>query len=134
MEKIRIDKWLWTVRIFKTRTLASNACKSGKVKVKEKNAKPSLIVFPGDVIRVSKNGFDLTFKVEKIIKSRVSATIAAPCYEDLTPESELNKYKDWFVGKSQSEGRDKGSGRPTKKDRRELLEYKDETIDYDLFD
>mgnify|MGYP000512687860 CR=1 FL=1 len=75
---------------------------------------------------VRKNGFDLTFLVKDIIKKRVSATLAAPCYEDLTPDSEKNKYKDWYIGKASAEMRGKGEGRPTKRERREIDDYKDE--------
>lgn len=135
MEKVRVDKWLWSVRIFKSRTMATTACKSKKVAlVNGDNLKPSHKIGIGDVLKVKKNGFNLEFKVEKIIAKRVSAQKAAPCYKDLTPEAELNKFKDWYIGKGQSEIRAKGIGRPTKKDRRELEEYKDHQIFYDLWD
>ena len=124
-DKVRIDKWLWSVRIFKSRTMANNAVKSGKVKVGEKTVKPSYLVVVGEKIHVRKNGFNLTFLIKDIIKKRVSATLAAPCYDDLTPESEKNKYKDWYVGKAAAEIRAKGEGRPTKRERREIDEYKD---------
>ena len=125
MEKVRVDKWLWSVRIFKSRSMATDACKSGKVKLDEKNLKPSHQLRGGEVLQVRKNGFNLTFLVKELIKKRVSATLAAPCYEDLTPAEELNKYKDWFVGKAAAERREKGAGRPTKRERREIEDYKD---------
>ena len=78
--KVRIDKWLWAVRIFKSRTLSNNAVKSGKVKVGEKSVKPSFMLTVDQTLYVRKNGFDLTFLVKDIIKKRVSATLAAPCY------------------------------------------------------
>lgn len=136
MEKVRIDQWLWSVRIFKSRSLASKACKTGKVSIGDSNAKPSQHVRVGELVYVKKNGFNLTFEVVTLIRKRVSATLAAPCYKDLTPEAELNKYKDWYVGKSQSEVRDKGSGRPTKRDRREITEFKHDywDNDFDEFD
>lgn len=128
MDKVRVDKWLWAVRIFKTRTLATNACKTGKVKMENGNLKPSYLLRVGDVINVRKDGFELTFLVLALINKRVSATLAAPCYENQTPEEELNKYKDWFVGKSTPERRERGAGRPTKRERRTIEDFKDEYL------
>jgi ribosome-associated heat shock protein Hsp15 len=125
LNKIRIDKWLWAVRLFKSRSMATDACKSGKVKISAVNIKPSYMVSRGEVIELKKNGFNLSFKVVDIIEKRVGAVLAAPCYEDLTPIEEMSKYKDWFVGKTGGEFRDRGEGRPTKKDRREIDDYKD---------
>jgi len=125
MDKVRVDKWLWAVRIFKSRTLATDTCKSKNVMVGEKTAKPSLSVEVGNIIHVRKEGFNMTFKVLKLLEKRVGAPIAVTCYENLTPEDEMNKYKDWFVGKAQPERRDKGAGRPTKRERRELDEFKE---------
>ena len=124
MEKVRIDKWLWSVRIFKSRTLASDACKSGKVRIGEQTVKPSEKVSVGQTVYVKKGGFNLEFLVKKLIEKRVGAPIAVECYDNLTPEDEMNKFKDWFIGKAGSETRQKGSGRPTKRERRELDEYK----------
>jgi len=132
-DKVRVDKWLWAVRIFKSRTLANTAVKSGKVKVGEKTVKPSYLVSVDEMLYVRKNGFNLTFLIKDIIKKRVSATLAAPCYDDLTPESEKNKYKDWYIGKASAEIRGKGEGRPTKRERREIDEYKEESyFEYDF--
>ncbi|MEM8526072.1 MAG: RNA-binding S4 domain-containing protein [Bacteroidota bacterium] len=125
LKKVRIDKWLWSVRIFKTRTLATNACKTGKVKIDGENVKPSYLVQREEVVQVRKEGFDLQFKVLDLIEKRVGAPIAQKCYENLTSEEELNKYKDWFIGKGRPEVREKGTGRPTKKDRRQIEEFKD---------
>ena len=127
MDKLRVDKWLWSVRIFKSRSIATEACKSGKVVLGEKHLKPSHLIQAGDFLIVKKDGFNLEFKVIKLIEKRVSAVIADTCKENLTPESELLKYKDWFIGKSRPEWRDKGDGRPTKKERRTLEEFKDVT-------
>ena len=126
MQKIRIDKWLWSVRIFKTRTLASNECRNSNVKLNDKKAKPSSLVSVGDELLVSKNGFNLHFKVIKLIEKRVSATLAEVCYENLTTEEEMNKFKDWYIGKGKTEKREPGTGRPTKKERRDIDIYKDE--------
>lgn len=125
LKKVRIDKWLWSVRIYKTRTQATEACKKSNVKINEKAVKPSYLLTEGEVIQVHKAGFNLTYLSKKLISKRVGAPIAAECYEDLTPASELNKYNDWFVGKARPEIRERGSGRPTKRERREIDEYKE---------
>lgn len=124
--KVRIDKWLWSVRIFKTRTLATNACKSNKVKIGDKQLKPSYLVTVGEKIQVKKEGFDLTFEVIALLEKRVGAPIAVTCYKNLTTPEEMNKYKDWFVGKSSNEMREKGEGRPTKRQRRDIDKFKGE--------
>lgn len=126
MESQRVDKWLWCVRIFKSRTLAAKMCKAKNVKVNGKNAKPSSAVVVGDMINVDKNGFNFLFEVKGLLKSRVSFVLAQPNYVDHTPEEELNKYKSWFVGKASAELREKGLGRPTKKERREIDEFKED--------
>ena len=124
-DKVRIDKWLWSVRIYKTRTQATEACKKSNIKIRSKAVKPSTLVSVEDLISVHKNGFNLTFKVLKLISKRVGAPLAVTCYENLTPESEMNKYSDWFIGKARPETREKGAGRPTKRERREIDTYKD---------
>ncbi|MFZ1580632.1 MAG: RNA-binding S4 domain-containing protein, partial [Saprospiraceae bacterium] len=93
--------------------------------------KPSYLITVGETIEVKKNGFNLIFKVNQLLEKRVSAVLAAPCFEDLTPADELNKYRDWFTGKAGAEFRDRGEGRPTKKDRREIDEFKDMYFDED---
>ncbi|MBK8704876.1 MAG: RNA-binding S4 domain-containing protein [Saprospiraceae bacterium] len=128
-EKLRIDKWLWSVRIYKSRTLATEACKEGKVKLNGLIAKPAQVVQENDQIGVRKNGFDLQFQVLKLIHTRVGAPIAQTCYADITPEEERNKYNVWYIGKSGVERRDKGAGRPTKKDRRVIDEFKTDYYD-----
>lgn len=129
-DKVRIDKWLWSVRIFKSRTLASETVKSGRVKVNGAAVKASYLTQPGDRVVVSKNGFAFQFEVVQAIEKRVGAAIAQACYVDHTPQEELNKYKDWFVGKSGGEFRERGAGRPTKKERREIDGFKDNWYDW----
>ncbi|MBK8549443.1 MAG: RNA-binding S4 domain-containing protein [Saprospiraceae bacterium] len=124
VDKVRVDKWLWAVRLFKSRSLSTDTVKSGKVKLAGKTIKASFHVNIGDVLEVKKNGFLLQIKVDKKIDKRVSAPLAAECFTDLTPAEELNKYMDWFVGKGKTEYRDKGDGRPTKKERREIDDFK----------
>lgn len=124
LEKVRIDKWLWSVRIFKSRTIATDAVKEGKVKIGGKAVKASYMLQRDEMLEVRKNGFAFQYKVIDLIEKRVGAPIAQLCYEDLTPQEELNKYNDWFVGKGASEKREKGAGRPTKKERRTIDEFK----------
>ena len=87
--------------------------------------KSSAMVVVGDVIDVLKEGFRMKYKVVQLIEKRVSPVLAKACYEDLTSPEELNKYKSWFVGKGAPERRERGSGRPTKKERREIEDFKD---------
>ena len=131
LNKVRLDKWLWAVRLFKSRTMATDACKAGKIKLNGHSLKPSYLIIVGETIEVKKNGFNLIFKVNQLLEKRVSAVLAAPCFDDLTPADELNKYRDWFTGKAGAEFRDRGEGRPTKKDRREIDEFKDMYFDED---
>lgn len=124
LEKVRVDKWLWSVRIFKSRTQATDACKSGQVKIEGVPIKPSYLLQRDEVVAVRKSGFNFTYRVTDLLEKRVGAPLAQICYEDLTPEEERNKYKDWFVGKAAPERREKGAGRPTKKERREIESFK----------
>ncbi|MEO0733938.1 MAG: RNA-binding S4 domain-containing protein [Bacteroidota bacterium] len=126
MDKVRVDKWLWAVRIFKSRTLAGDTVRQGKVRINAKVVKPSTPVVAGDRVQVQKNGFNLEYEVVKLLEKRVGAPIAATAYVDHTPQEELNKFKDWFIGKAGSEFREKGSGRPTKRERRVIDRFKDE--------
>lgn len=126
LKKVRIDKWLWSVRIFKSRTIATDACKSGKVKIADVAVKPSYLLSREEIIEVRKNGFNLQFRVIDLIQKRVGAPIAQKCYKDLTPQEELEKYNKWFIGKAAPEMRERGAGRPTKKERREIDRFKDD--------
>lgn len=115
---IRIDKYLWAIRAFKTRSEAADACKGGKVRVGEDIAKPSREVKVGDVINVRKGAVTLSWKVLRLLGNRVGASLVADYAEDITPESERAKLEapreNIFLH------RDRGTGRPTKKERRTL--------------
>ena len=124
MDKVRVDKWLWAIRIFKSRTLASDVCKRNQVKVNGTIAKPSTTIEVGDTVEAKKEGFHMTYKVLKLLQKRVGAPVAVTCYEDLTPQEELDKFKDWYVGKANNERREKGAGRPTKRERRDIDKFK----------
>jgi ribosome-associated heat shock protein Hsp15 len=117
-EGVRIDKWLWAVRIFKTRNLATEFCKKGRVLISGDPVKASRIVRIGDLIEIRKPPLTLTYKVTGIIEKRVSATIAAEHVVNLTPPEELEKIHSMM--ESAFYTRDRGAGRPTKKERREL--------------
>lgn len=126
MEKVRIDKWLWSIRVFKSRTLATDACKGGKVKIKGEAVKPSYLMTIGEVIMVKKDGFNFEYKAISLIEKRVGAPIAITCYEDVTTEEEKNKYNAWFNNSLKTtELRDRGTGRPTKRERRDIDKFKD---------
>ena len=118
MADSRIDKYLWAIRAFKTRSDATEACKGGKVKVAGVNAKPSKEVRPGDVIQVRKGTVVFTYKVLKALEHRVGAKLVPDYAENLTPQAELDKLRapveTFFIT------RERGAGRPTKKDRREM--------------
>jgi|JI6StandDraft_1071083.scaffolds.fasta_scaffold207118_2 ribosome-associated heat shock protein Hsp15 len=124
LDKVRIDKWLWAVRIFKSRTQATDAAQSGKVTINGKSAKPSQNVSRGDTVTVKKEGFNLVYKVVDLLEKRVAAEVAAPCYVNMTPPEELNKFKEWYAVNTVSEFREKGVGRPTKRERRDIDKFK----------
>jgi len=86
-EQVRIDKWLWAVRLYKTRSAANDACSSGRVRINDSPAKPASRVRIGDTVVARKRGFSSTYRVERIIEKRVGAAVAAECYVDETPES-----------------------------------------------
>ncbi len=121
---MRVDKFLWCVRYFKTRSLATNACKTGKVKIKGANVKPSRDVFPQDKISIRKNQINYEIEVLDVPTSRLGAKLVGLYINDITPKEafekmELLKYsKDYY--------RKKGVGRPTKKDRRDIDDWFEE--------
>jgi ribosome-associated heat shock protein Hsp15 len=121
-KSVRIDKYLWAVRIYKTRTLATDACRKGKVSMADMPAKPSRTVSAGDVIQVKKIPVVYSYRVIDPIEKRVGAKIVENFVENITPEEELHKLEmqdDFFVK------RDRGAGRPTKKERRLLDDLQD---------
>jgi ribosome-associated heat shock protein Hsp15 len=115
-EGIRIDKWLWAVRIFKTRSQATEACKSGKVKINDAAVKPSREIKLNEEIVVDINHISRTLKVLASLNRRVGAKLVVNYMEDLTPAEEYEKEK--IKREINYEYRDRGLGRPTKKERR----------------
>jgi len=117
-EKLRIDKYLWAIRAFKTRSLATDACKAGRVKIAGSSIKPSHIVKPGEVLTVQKGIERRVVRVVELLERRVDAKTAVNFYEDLTPVEDTHAFKSVFH--SPLLRRDRGTGRPTKKDRRDI--------------
>jgi len=108
----RVDSWLWAVRILKTRSAATAASKAGHVTVNDERAKPAQTVRVGDVVRVRLDGDERVLQVRRLIAKRVGAPVAAECYLDLTPPKPPKEERVLTVV------RDRGAGRPTKRDRR----------------
>jgi ribosome-associated heat shock protein Hsp15 len=123
----RIDKFLWSVRLFKTRSLASDACRKGKIIINSIQVKPSRIIAKDDIIQVKKPPAIFTFRVIEPIENRVSAKLVELFAEDLTSEEEKAKLDIRQQGVTGY--RDKGSGRPTKKERRMIEKLKDNFSD-----
>lgn len=122
-DSVRIDKWLWAVRVYKTRTLAAEACKSGKVKVDGTAIKPSYDLKTGITVQVQKEGHKKILKALQLIEKRVGADIAATCYEDLSPPPPPKSPKEEAFFYT-FEVRERGSGRPTKRERRTIDKFK----------
>ena len=121
---VRMDKWLWAARLFKTRSLAADAIKGGKVKVDGNPVKPSREVKEGDVIQVQIDQLHKVVQVKTVIKNRVSAKQVPEVYTDLTPKEEYERIE--FMHAYKAEWRDRGAGRPTKKERRMIERMKDD--------
>ena len=123
LQNVRIDKWLWAVRIYKTRSKATEACKKGRILIENLPAKPSREIHPGDIIEIKKAPITRKFKVLALAEKRMSAKLVDDFVEDITPPEEIElletqKKMKWFSRKP-------GTGRPTKKDRRDLDDFFD---------
>ena len=121
MGEARIDKWLWAARLYKTRTMATAACKKGQISIKGNNLKPSRTIKEGDIIEVRKPPITYSFLVKQAIEKRVGAKLIPEILENVTPPEqyellEMNRISGFI-------DRAKGTGRPTKKDRRSLEEF-----------
>lgn len=124
---MRIDKYLWSIRFFKTRTLATAACKKGQVKIENQNVKPSKEVFGNELILVRKNQINYRIKVLDLPKSRIGAKLVDIYRKDLTPKEEFEKNE--LLKYSKDYYRKKGTGRPTKKDRRDIEGFTEDTTE-----
>ncbi|MBK6731875.1 MAG: RNA-binding S4 domain-containing protein [Bacteroidetes bacterium] len=124
MDKCRIDKWLWAVRIYKTRSLAAEAVASGKVRVNDETVKPSHNLLKNKIVKVRKGLVTYQYKVIQLLEKRVGAQLVKEYLEDITPQDELDKLD---INKNMPAAfRERGTGRPTKKERRDLDDWKEE--------
>lgn len=123
----RIDKWLWAMRIFKTRTISTEACKKGRVMIDGVAVKPSRMIKPGDMINVRKPPVTYSFLVKALTENRLGAKLVPEYMDNITPQSELDLLE--VVKISGFVDRRKGLGRPTKREGRELSRFKEDTCD-----
>ncbi len=122
-ESVRIDKWMWAVRLFKTRSQATEACRKGRVEIGNLPVKPSREIRVGEIIKIRRQPINRSYKVLALSEKRMSAKLAENFLEDVTPPEELEipeiqKQMNWII-------RERGSGRPTKRDRRKLDDFFD---------
>ncbi|MCW0481396.1 RNA-binding S4 domain-containing protein [Gaoshiqia sediminis] len=119
--QVRVDKWLWATRVFKTRSIATEACKKGRVVIDNIQVKPSRVMKIGDIVHVKKSPVTYRYKVLGLIEKRIGAQLASEYLLDVTPKEELaildvQKNMIWMK-------RERGTGRPTKKERRDLDDF-----------
>ena len=129
-DQARIDKWLWAVRIYKTRSIAAEACKKGHVSIGERTAKPAHNVRIGDIVNVKKAPITYSFKVLQCAEHRVGAKLVPELMENVTPQEQYN-----ILEMSKMSGfidRARGTGRPTKKERRDLDTFVEDSFDIDF--
>lgn len=126
----RIDKWLWAVRIYKTRSIAAEACKKGHIIVRDKAVKPSFLVRVGDIVQVKKSPITYSFKVLQCAENRVGAKLVPELMENVTPAEQYEALEmsriSGFVDRA------RGTGRPTKKERRSMDTFIDSAADFDF--
>lgn len=121
--EVRIDKWLWAVRLYKTRSLAAEACKKGKVLIQNVSVKPSRAIKIGDIIQIKQNPVLYSFKVLELAQNRMNAKLVPGFMENVTTPDQLELIE---LGKLAAQtGRSRGTGRPTKKERRDLEDFVD---------
>ena len=121
--EVRIDKWLWAVRIYKTRSMATEACRKGHISIANLPVKPSRSVHVGEIVKVRKSPIIRSFRVLQLAEKRMAASLTLTHLEDITPPEvldllDMQKNMRWIT-------RDPGTGRPTKKERRDLDEFFD---------
>jgi ribosome-associated heat shock protein Hsp15 len=126
--EVRVDKYLWAMRIYKTRSIATDACKCGRVKINGVEVKPSRMFHVGDVFTVRKGPITYTYRILQLWGNRLGAKMVPTYLEDITPKEQLEILElARFAAQS---GRDKGTGRPTQKDRREIEQFFSDDYDY----
>jgi ribosome-associated heat shock protein Hsp15 len=117
-EAARVDQWLWSIRLFRTRSLAAEACRGGHVRINGRSAKPATLVHPGDLVHARAYDRERIFEVVEPITKRVSAPLAAECYVDHSPPAPPREHVHRLFP------REAGAGRPTKKERRETDRFR----------
>lgn len=125
---VRVDKYIWAVRLFKTRSLATKQVKGGKVKVNDNDIKPSYEVKKGDEISIRKHGSVFTYKVVDLLEKRVGAKLVPDYLDDITDPEELEKFKLKQIAQRQYK-QQSGKGKPGKKDRKQLDDFWDELLE-----
>ena len=126
--EVRVDKYLWAMRIYKTRSIATDACKCGRVKMNGVEIKPSRCFHVGDVFTVRKGPITYTYRILQLSNNRLGAKMVPEYLQDITPKEQLEILElARFAAQS---GRDRGTGRPTKKDRRDIEQFFSDDYDY----
>ena len=126
--EVRVDKYLWAMRIYKTRSIATDACKCGRVKMNGVEVKPSRMFHVGDVFSVRKGPITYTYRILQLWGNRLGAKMVPEYLQDITPKEQLELLElAHFAAQS---GRDRGTGRPTKKDRREIEQFFSDEYNY----
>lgn len=126
--EIRVDKYLWAMRIYKTRSIATDACKCGRVKMNGVEVKPSRMFHVGDIFTVRKGPITYTYRILQLWGNRLGAKMVPEYLQDITPKEQLELLE--LARYAAQSGRDRGTGRPTKKDRREIEQFFSDDYNY----
>ena len=126
--EVRVDKFLWAMRIYKTRSIATDACKCGRIKMNGVEVKPSRTFHVGDVFTVRKGPITYTYRILQLWGNRIGAKLVPEYLQDITPKEQLEILE--LARYAAQSGRDRGTGRPTKKDRREIEQFFSDDYNY----
>lgn len=126
--EVRVDKYLWAMRIYKTRSIATDACKCGRVKMNGVELKPSRVFHVGDVFTVRKGPITYTYRILQLHNNRLGAKMVPEYLQDITPKEQLELLE--LARYAAQSGRDRGTGRPTKKDRRDIEQFFSDDYNY----
>ena len=126
--EVRVDKYLWAMRIYKTRSIATDACKCGRVKMNGVEVKPSRMFHVGDIFTVRKGPITYTYRVLQLWGNRLGAKMVPEYLQDITPKEQLELLE--LARYAAQSGRDRGTGRPTKKDRRDIEQFFSDDYNY----
>ena len=126
--EVRVDKYLWAMRIYKTRSIATDACKCGRVKMNGVEVKPSRMFHVGDIFTVRKGPITYTYRILQLWGNRLGAKMVPEYLQDITPQEQLELLE--LARYAAQSGRDRGTGRPTKKDRRDIEQFFSDDYNY----